>query len=149
MSDTFSKEERSAIMQKVKSKGNKSTEQRLIEIFKQQGIKDWRRNYPVVGKPDFVFLKKKIAIFADGCFWHGHHCRNITPKQNQAYWDKKRQRNIQRDKDVATRFEKRGWRVLRYWECNIKNGDIDLTPLTGQHTKAHPLTRRTKPEHSS
>lgn len=147
MSDTFSKEERSAIMQKVKSKGNKSTEQRLIEIFKQHGIKGWRRNYTVIGKPDFVFLNSKVVIFADGCFWHGHHCRNITPKQNQSYWDKKRERNTQRDKDVTANFENRGWRVLRYWECDIKRSDIDLTPLTGQRTKAHPLGRRTKPKH--
>lgn len=131
MSDTFSKEERSAIMQKVKSKGNKSTEQKLIAIFKQYGIKGWRRNYAVIGKPDFVFLDKKIAVFADGCFWHGHHCRNITPKQNQTYWDKKLQRNIQRDRVVTSNFENRGWRVLRYWECDINRGDIDLTPLTG------------------
>lgn len=137
MSDTFSKEERSAIMQKVKSKDNKSTEQKLIGIFKQYGIKGWRRNYAVIGKPDFVFLNKKIAVFADGCFWHGHHCRNITPKQNQSYWDKKRQRNIQRDKDVTSNFENRGWTVLRYWECDINRGDIDLTPLTGRRTKAH------------
>jgi DNA mismatch endonuclease, patch repair protein len=129
MADTFSKEERSAIMQKVKSKDNKSTEQKLIEIFKLHGIKGWRRNYPVIGKPDFVFRSKKIAVFADGCFWHGHHCRNITPKQNQSYWNKKRQRNIQRDKNIALQFEHRGWTVLRYWECEIKHGNINLTPL--------------------
>src|SRR5438128_705400 len=105
MADTFSKDERRAVMQKVKSKGNKSTEQKLIEIFKQHGITGWRHNYPVIGKPDFVFLAKKIAVFADGCFWHGHHCRNITPKQNQDYWDKKRQRNIQRDKTITLHFE--------------------------------------------
>ena len=126
MTDTFSKNARSAVMQKVKSKGNKSTEQKLIEIFKQYGVIGWRRNYPVIGKPDFVFLNKKIAVFADGCFWHGHHCRNITPKQNQAYWDKKRQRNIQRDQNVTLHFESRGWTVLRFWECDIKSGKLDL-----------------------
>jgi DNA mismatch endonuclease, patch repair protein len=137
MADTFSKEERSAVMQRVKSKGNKSTEQKLIEIFKHQGITGWRRNYPATGKPDFVFLDKKIAVFTDGCFWHGHHCRNVTPKQNQTYWHKKLQRNIQRDKNVTLLFQNRGWTVLRFWECNIKKGDIDLTTLTGKHTKAH------------
>lgn len=129
MADTFSKEERSRVMQKVKSRGNKSTEQKLIEIFKQNSITGWRRNHPVMGKPDFVFLEKKIAVFADGCFWHGHPCRNITPKQNKAYWDKKRQRNIQRDRAVTSYFEERGWKVLRFWECDIKRGNIDLTSL--------------------
>ncbi len=118
-------------MRKVKAKGNLSTEQRLIEIFRQSGIKGWRRKYPVIGKPDFVFPDKKIAVFADGCFWHGHHCRNIVPRQNAAYWDKKRARNIERDKLVTALFKKRGWTVLRFWECNIKKGILDLECLLG------------------
>ncbi len=129
MADTFSKEERSAVMQKVKSKGNKSTEQKLIEIFKANGITGWRRHYSVVGKPDFVFIKKKVAVFADGCFWHGHHCRNTVPKQNPEYWNKKRERNILRDKKINLLFENRGWTVLRLWECDIKSGNINLTQL--------------------
>ena len=72
MADVFDAEKRSDIMRQVKSKKNKSTELRLIEIFKQNGITGWRRNYPVKGHPDFVFPKKKIAVFVDGCFWHGH-----------------------------------------------------------------------------
>ena len=70
MADVFDAEKRSDIMHQVKSKKNKSTELRLIEIFKQNGITGWRRNYPVKGHPDFVFPKKKIAVFVDGCFWH-------------------------------------------------------------------------------
>jgi DNA mismatch endonuclease (patch repair protein) len=129
MADTFSIKERSAVMQKVKSKGNKSTEQKLIGIFKTSGIKGWRRHYPVIGKPDFVFAKQKVAVFADGCFWHGHHCRNITPQQNADYWNKKRERNILRDKTVTKLFEQRGWTVLRFWECDIKSGNINLKKL--------------------
>ena len=68
MADVFDAEKRSDIMRQVKSKKNKSTELRLIEIFKQNGITGWRRNYPVKGHPDFVFPKKKIAVFVDGCF---------------------------------------------------------------------------------
>ena len=117
-------------MRKVKGKGNKSTEQRLIEIFIEKGIKGWRRHYAVIGKPDVVFPKQKVAVFADGCFWHGHHCRNITPKQNATYWNSKRQRNIDRDKIVTQLFQKRGWTVLRFWECDIKIGNKDLTLLT-------------------
>jgi DNA mismatch endonuclease (patch repair protein) len=129
MADTFSKEERSAVMQKVKSKGNKSTEQKLVEIFKAKNITGWRRHYPVIGKPDFVFFKKKIAVFADGCFWHGHECRNITPKQNSDYWNNKRQHNTERDKTITQLFQQRGWTVLRFWECDIKSGNIDLNML--------------------
>lgn len=135
MADTFSKSERSAIMKKVKSNGNKSTEQKLIDIFKQNWIKGWRRNYLVKGKPDFVFPNRKIAVFADGCFWHGHHCRNITPKQNMEYWDKKKQRNIDRDKHINELFANRRWAVLRFWECDIKTGNLDLALLTGSRIK--------------
>ena len=135
MADTFSKEERSSIMRKVMGKGNKSTEKKLIDIFKVYGIKGWRCNYPVKGKPDFVFPKLKIAVFADGCFWHGHHCRNIVPKQNAEYWDQKRQRNINRDNQVNKLFIERGWTVLRFWECDIKKGKLDLTILTKTEQK--------------
>lgn len=67
-------------MSRVRSKNNKSTELKLIQIFKENGITGWRRNYKVKGHPDFVFLDKKIAIFVDGCFWHGHDCRNTRPQ---------------------------------------------------------------------
>ena len=67
MADIFDAEKRSDIMRQVKSKKNKSTELRLIEIFKHNGITGWRRNYQVKGHPDFVFPKEKIAVFVDGC----------------------------------------------------------------------------------
>ena len=114
-------------MRKVHSNGNKTTELRLIEIFKQYNISGWRRFYKVKGHPDFVFLEKKIAIFLDGCFWHGHNCRNLTPQNNKEYWEKKKNRNIYHDKEITNLFEKRGWTVLRIWECELKNRNIDIT----------------------
>ena len=120
MTDVFNKEERSRIMQAVKSKNTKSTELTLIKLFKDNGIKGWKRTYPVKGHPDFVFLEKKVAIFVDGCFWHGHDCRNTRPADNKEYWQKKRERNMQRDKETTAAFEKRGWTVIRIWECELK-----------------------------
>jgi len=111
-------------MSKVRSKGNKSTEIRLIEIFRSQGIIGWRRNYPVKGHPDFVFSKQKIAVFVDGCFWHGHDCRNTRPKNNKAFWLAKRQRNINNDRSVTKKFKKRGWTVFRIWECELKKKNL-------------------------
>ena len=78
-------------------------------------------SYTHLGHPDFVFLNKKIAIFVDGCFWHGHDCRNTKPKDNQEYWDKKRERNMKHDKEITEYFENRGWTVIRIWECELKN----------------------------
>lgn len=111
-------------MRAVKSSRNKSTESRLIDFFKIHNIKGWRRSYKLYGKPDFVFLKLRIAIFTDGCFWHGHNCRNLTPKQNDDYWSKKIAKNKARDIDVSARLSKNGWNVLRIWECELKQTDI-------------------------
>ena len=120
MADVFSKQKRSDIMKHVRSCGNKSTELKLIDIFREQSITGWRRKYPVTGHPDFVFLKFRIAVFVDGCFWHGHDCRNTRPEQNRDYWMIKRQRNIQHDAEITKAFESRGWTVIRIWECELK-----------------------------
>jgi DNA mismatch endonuclease (patch repair protein) len=122
--DVYDKATRSAVMSRVRSKGNKSTELRLIEIFRSQDIIGWRRNYPVKGHPDFVFPKQKIAVFVDGCFWHGHDCRNTRPKNNKDFWSAKRKRNITNDRSVTKKFKKRGWTVFRIWECELKNKNL-------------------------
>lgn len=120
MSDTFSPEQRSDIMRKVRSTKNRTTELSLIDFFKTTGIKGWRRNYPIFGKPDFVFPKYKIAVFADGCFWHGHNCRNTRPSQNADFWAAKQARNKARDELVNQTLTQKGWKVIRIWECDIK-----------------------------
>ncbi len=121
MADTFSKAERTQIMRQVKSKRNKSTELKLIRYFRENKITGWRRNYKLLGKPDFVFPQKKIAVFTDGCFWHGHNCRNLMPQDNNEYWAKKINRNKQRDKDVNKNLVEKKWMVVRLWECELKN----------------------------
>ena len=98
MADIFTKEKRSEVMSHIRSKNNKSTELKLIKIFKEYGITSWRRNYNVKGHPDFVFLKKKIAVFVDGCFWHGHNCRNHKPEDNSDYWENKIKYNKSHDR---------------------------------------------------
>ena len=134
MSDIYDAKKRSEIMSHVRSKGNKSTELKLIAFFKENNIKGWSRNYNVVGRPDFVFKKRKIAVFVDGCFWHGHDCRNTHPASNQEYWNAKRERNIARDNSITSLFKQRGWIVIRIWECELlkKNRDkliAKLSPL--------------------
>ena len=120
MADVFDERKRSEIMSKVRSKNNKSTELKLIQLFKENHIVGWKRNYPVKGHPDFVLLDKKIAVFVDGCFWHGHDCRNTRPSDNADYWKKKRERNMKHDKEITELFERRGWIVIRIWECEMK-----------------------------
>lgn len=120
MADVFTKDKRTEIMKCVRSSGNKSTELKLIEYFSSNHITGWRRKYKVKGHPDFVFLERRIAIFVDGCFWHGHDCRNTRPAENADYWNKKRARNIEHDKAITALFESRGWTVIRIWECELK-----------------------------
>ncbi|MEW6535330.1 MAG: very short patch repair endonuclease [Candidatus Auribacterota bacterium] len=126
MTDVFNSNMRSSIMRSVKSKGNISTEQKLIKLFRKHNLTGWRRNYKLYGKPDFVFPKKKIAIFADGCFWHGHECRNTKPENNKKYWEDKIIRNKARDELVNHTLEVKRWIVVRIWECNIKKEQIPL-----------------------
>ncbi|MGYP000469440715 len=126
MADVFDSKKRSDIMSKVRSNNNKSTELALIKFFKENKITGWKRNYPVKGHPDFVFLDKKIAVFVDGCFWHGHDCRNTRPSDNAEYWQRKRERNIKHDKEVTAMFENRGWTVIRIWECELKKKNRDV-----------------------
>lgn len=129
MSDVFDKSARSEVMRAVKNKNPKSTELTLIKLFKENHITGWLHSYNVKGHPDFVFLNKRIAIFVDGCFWHGHDCRNTRPADNAEYWAKKREKNIQHDKQITAMFEGRGWTVIRIWECELKKKNIMQTLL--------------------
>lgn len=126
MSDVFSKEKRSEVMRSIKSKNTKTTEIKLIKIFKELHIVGWRRTYPLKGKPDFVFPKKKIAVFVDGCFWHGHNCRNVVPKENANFWDKKRNYNKIHDENITVFLTTKGWKVIRIWECELKNKNREI-----------------------
>jgi DNA mismatch endonuclease (patch repair protein) len=91
-------------------------------IFRQNGVTGWRRNRPIVGKPDFVFPKAKVAVFVDGCFWHGCPKCYRAPKSNVPYWRLKIERNRKRDLKVNRELRKRGWVVLRFWECRLQDG---------------------------
>jgi DNA mismatch endonuclease (patch repair protein) len=114
-------------MRTVRSKGNKSTELRLIKLLKENNVVGWRRNYLVKGHPDFVFLNKRLAIFVDGCFWHGHDCRNTKPKGNEDYWVKKIAGNKKHDADITQLFQARSWTVMRIWECQLTKAKINET----------------------
>lgn len=124
MTDIFSAKKRSMVMQAIRSSGNRSTELRLIELFKKHSIKGWRRKSKVAGSPDFVFSKQKVAVFADGCFWHGHDCRKTVPQTNKEFWQNKISRNKKRDRLANKTLRADGWRVVRFWECELGADDV-------------------------
>ena len=126
MSDIFTSEKRSAVMKAVKSCNTKTTEIKMIEIFKELHIIGWRRTYPLIGKPDFVFPKKRIVIFVDGCFWHGHDCRNVTPSDNAEFWEAKRRYNEKHDEEVTQTLVQKNWTVIRIWECELKKKNREV-----------------------
>ena len=131
MTDVFSKAKRSIVMSRIRSQDNKDTELALIRVFRANKISGWRRRQPLPGKPDFVFPAQRIAIFVDGCFWHGCDDHSKPPKSNQVYWMQKLQRNRQRDRKVTRILRARGWRVYRFWEHELtpKNEDRCLQRL--------------------
>jgi DNA mismatch endonuclease (patch repair protein) len=125
MADVFTKDQRSDVMRKVKSNRNKSTELKLISLFKTYNMKGWRRNYKLFGKPDFTFLKNRTVVFVDGCFWHGHTCKRGTlPMTNVEFWKSKIDGNIDRDRHNITELEKQGWKVIVIWQCEIRKIEI-------------------------
>ena len=120
MADTLSKIERSILMSHVRGSSNKSTELRLIAIFRHNKITGWRRHYPLTGNPDFVFPKYRVAVFVDGCFWHGCDEHGHIPHSNTSYWEPKILRTKSRDASTTRQLRRNGWLVLRFWEHDAK-----------------------------
>ena len=123
MPDVFTQAKRSEVMSRIRGKGNKSTEIKLLKLFREHGIKGWCRHQPLTGKPDFVFPKERLAVFVDGCFWHGCPCCYIKPKQNAKFWEEKIGGNKRRDLKVSRQLRTVGWSVCRIWECRLKKPD--------------------------
>ncbi len=121
MADVFTKSERSKLMSAIRGKGNRSTEWPLRSRIIQASIRGWRiAPTNIIGKPDFLFEQKKVALFVDGCFWHGcTECRSI-PLDNHSFWLKKIRSNKKRDKFVTKALRSEGWKVLRFWEHEVK-----------------------------
>lgn len=121
MTDVLSRKQRSQVMAAVRSRGNRATELKLISILRASDITGWRRNQRLPGKPDFVFRKERLAIFVDGCFWHGCPKHGEVPATNKQYWRTKLSRNKARDRRVLTILKKQNWRPLRLWEHDLKD----------------------------
>ena len=121
MADVHTPEQRSRNMSRVRSSGNRTTELLMIRLLKTSKVNGWRRHYSVFGNPDLVFPKRRIAVFIDGCFWHGcrRGCRSI-PATNADFWMAKIAINKQRDRLVNKTLRRAGWTVLRFWEHELR-----------------------------
>jgi len=119
--DIFSQKKRSEVMSQIRGKGNEATEVRLANLMRAEGINGWRRHLPMLGRPDFAFRKQKVAVFVDGCFWHGCPRCFRLPKQNRAFWKAKIEGNRKRDLSLNVRLRRLGWKVIRIRECHLKH----------------------------
>jgi DNA mismatch endonuclease (patch repair protein) len=107
-------------MRAIRSKGNKSTEARFRLMLVRARIRGWKLHPKgVVGKPDFYFQESRLALFVDGCFWHGCPRCGHVPKANNPYWKAKIEGNRRRDQERTRTLEAQGTRVLRVWEHEL------------------------------
>jgi DNA mismatch endonuclease (patch repair protein) len=117
-------------MASIRSTGNKDTELRLVSIFRAARIIGWRRHLPLLGRPDFVFRRQRVAIFVDGCFWHGCSQHGRQPETNTAYWAQKLARNAARDRLVSKGLGETGWTVIRIWEHDLSAPNAVIAKIT-------------------
>lgn len=112
---------RSTTMAAIRGKHNRSTELRLRMLLVKTGMRGWRLHHKdLPGKPDFYFQKAKLAIFVDGCYWHGCPKCGHIPKTRTAFWEAKIKRNQQRDKMKCLEIRKLGIKSIRIWEHELK-----------------------------
>ena len=128
--DKHTPEQRRRNMQAVKSKDSQ-IELLLRKELWCRGIRYRKNSTKIFGKPDIVFIRKKVAVFCDSEFWHGYNWeeRKKDFKSHQEFWIPKIERNMQRDKEVAAKLESEGWIVLRFWGNEIKKNTAQCADI--------------------
>jgi DNA mismatch endonuclease (patch repair protein) len=150
MPDVFTQAKRSAVMARIRSRGNRDTEGALAALFRRHGITGWRRQFEIRNlksqtrnlrvRPDFVFPERRLAVFVDGCFWHGCPLHSPptrwlrksampaaptrrrgtrSPRTGKRFWRDKLAANRARDRKASRALRAAGWRVLRVWEHDL------------------------------
>lgn len=119
MSDVLTAAQRRYCMSRIRGKNTKPEILLRKELW-ALGFR-YRIKNKLPGHPDVVFPRKRVAVFIDGCFWHccPKHCK--MPETNRDFWEKKLHRNVERDKEVTRKLKKDGWKVIRFWEHQIKS----------------------------
>jgi DNA mismatch endonuclease, patch repair protein len=136
MADTMTPAQRSRCMARVRSK-HSGPEIRLRKALWAKGLR-YRLHQPLPGRPDMLFVRARVAVFVDGCFWHGCPEHHTEPKTNSEFWRQKLQANRARDNRVNDELQTAGWTVVRLWQhtvdSNIQNAvDTIILEVRGQH----------------
>ena len=120
---------RSRAMSAVRGKGNASTERRFRLALVRAGIGGWKLHLKeIAGCPDFFFAHPELAVFTDGCFWHGCPKCGHLPSSNSGFWRAKIERNRLRDMEITEKLRVDGIEVLRFWEHELRD---DLVGCVG------------------
>lgn len=126
MADNLTPEQRRHTMARVKGRDTGAELYVRKELFRA-GFRYRLHRHDLPGKPDIVLPKFRVAVLVHGCFWHGHDCpAGARPKSNQAYWEKKLSRNLQRDRSVVRELAQVGWLPITIWECEKAAATTDL-----------------------
>ncbi len=121
MSDIWTKSKRSEVMSKIRSASTKP--EKIVRSFLfNHGLRFRLNVKSLPGKPDLVLKKYGTVIFVNGCFWHLHkNCsEGRIPNTNRAFWKKKLENNVNRDRININELGKLGWKVIVVWECEIE-----------------------------
>ena len=149
MSDVYDTVKRSEVMSRIRGRDNKSTEMKLAAAFRQCGVIGWRRQVPlkprlaeedqepsmpsrrISVRPDFIFRANKVAVFVDGCFWHGCPQHAKMPVAIASFWTKKLTGNMRRDQRATRALQAAGWTVVRIWEHELTNPTVVTQRVLG------------------
>lgn len=118
--DKFSKEKRSEIMSKIRSKDTK-IETKVFKELKRRKIYFQKHYSRILGNPDIALPRKKRAVFIDGNFWHGYNFIELKKRLPQDYWAEKIKKNVKRDIYISEQLKTSGWKILRVWEHELIN----------------------------
>lgn len=129
MADNVSEEVRSRTMRAVRGRDT-SPEIALRRSLREHGLRGYRVSpRGILGVPDVAYVGLRLAVFVDGCYWHGcpKHCRR--PTSNTGYWNQKIEKNIERDSRISAALTEQGWTVLRFWEHELKKEPAKITQI--------------------
>ena len=129
MVDVLTPAQRKLNMSKIKGKDT-LPEIKIRKLLFSNGIRGYRINYNLPGKPDITFPRKRVAVFIDGCFWHKCPLHFQEPDTRKEFWIKKIDRNVERDKEINRKLEETGWEVIRIWEHQVReNPDLVVVEI--------------------
>lgn len=119
MADVLTRKQRSYCMSRIRGRDT-GPEMALRRGTWAAGLR-YRVNNRLTGRPDIVFVSARVAVFVDGCFWHGCPLHAVKPKTRATFWAEKIGRNQARDAEVTSALKRQGWTVLRFWEHEIES----------------------------